>query len=114
VPQPITLTRVNIAPSKYFATFKGDSGIVQEEITKSQLDSTPTKDGYIWLSSSEKIAFDTPTGMLADWQYATQSNGFHWIKIPGYTMIKIDPVYISKNILSQAGANFIHLKAGTE
>ena len=99
----IKLTKVNIAADKYFAKFDMVGYISTEEIDPSLYSSIQIKDGAIWVSSASKISFDTPTGNLSDNEYATQLNGFHWVKIRGYAMTKIDPGYITNNILSSAG-----------
>ena len=106
------LKLVNIVDDRYFHDFRMDSDktIVAVATTKESIDSltisasimpTLSKATYVW--SAAKIGFDTPTGELSDSQYATQVNGFHWVKIPGYAVIKINPEFIKNNILSPAG-----------
>ncbi len=102
------LTRVNIGSNKYVNKFEMlDETFVEEITTKEAYDNlsviTPTKTDSVWLSSAIKISFDTPTGELSDGEYATQENGFHWIKILGYAVTKINPEFIKNNILSPAG-----------
>ena len=106
------LTQVAITNNRYFHNFKRDSDsvIVSAITTKESYDAladsasikpTLPQTAYVW--SAAKIGFDTPTGELIDGLYATQVNSFHWVKIPSYAVIKIDPVYIKNNNLSPAG-----------
>ena len=99
MPTPIALQKVNIAPSRYYSIVDG----VKTEITEKEYNS-PIKEGEV---RSINIAFDTPTGELSDGQYASQGNGFHWVKIQGYKLIKIDPDMISKEKTTVAGLNKI-------
>jgi hypothetical protein len=67
----------------------------------------PTQIGYTWISSYSTIGFDTPLGQLQDNQYATQTNGAQWVKIPNYPMSKLSSGYIINNRLSQEGIDKI-------
>jgi len=102
---PITLQKVNIAVFKYWSTVSE----VSTEITEEEYNSGPKGDAVY----SKRIAFNTPDGKLADGQYATQVNGFHWVKIPGYTVVKISSAYIKSNTLSSQGIAKILTEAGT-
>ena len=102
------LKKVNIGANRYFHKFKlADDSIVEKITTKESVDNSPvnrpTKTDATWFMSSCRIGFDTPTGELADGEYATQVNGFHWVKIVGYDAVKILPEYIKDNILSKEG-----------
>lgn len=112
MPDTIKLTKVNIGPFKYYSTFKVDGVVSAQEVAVVNLDETnsdPT-----WVSSSKCISFATPSGNLSDNQYATQTNGYHWVKIPGYTLIKIFPEHIKNNTLSLAGIDYIKFWGGVE
>ena len=108
----IKLTKVGIGPFKYLSTFKVDGQLTTQEVAVVELNETNTDP--TWVSSSKCISFATPTGNLSDNQYATQANGHHWVKIPGYTTCKISPEFISKGTLSQAGIDYIKIWAGEE
>jgi len=102
------LKQVSIGADRYVNTFElTDKSIVTEDTTKMAYDNLttiqPTKVDGTWLYSSTKVGFDTPTGELSDGQYATQVNGFHWVKIAGYDMVKILPEYIKSDVLSKDG-----------
>ena len=102
------LKQVKIGENLYVNKFElSDKTIITEATTKLAYDSlataTPTKTDTKWVASSIRIGFDTPTGELSDGQYATQDNGFHWVKIEGYDMVKILPEYIKNDILSKEG-----------
>ena len=102
------LTKVDIGDFRYFHKFElEDKTLVTEVTTKETYDNlsatTPTKIDSTYKMSSIRIGFDTPTGELGDGQYATQENGSHWVKLKGYTMIKILPEYIKDDILSNEG-----------
>ena len=105
------LTKVNIGTNRYVHKFKlSDGTIVTENTTKGSYDNLsikghprPVKVGATWFMSSIRIGFDTPTGGLSDNQYATQDNGFHWVKLVGHDMVKILPEYIKNSILSKEG-----------
>ena len=107
----IKLTKVNIGPNKTYVTSNIDGEFVTQEVMYVPLeeDLSPT-----FVSSATKISFATVSGQLSDNEYATQANGFHWVKIPGYKMYKINPEFISKNILSQAGITFIQTNSVAE
>lgn len=116
----IKLTKVNILGKKYYSTFRlNDSWMLQtNEITEQEyVDASttiPVLSGYTYVSSAKKIAFDTFTHDLSDKQYATQENGFHWVKIPKYKIYKINPEYITNDTLSQAGIDFIQTNSEPE
>ena len=102
------LQKVEIGSNLYVNKFElVDKTIIVEPSTKEVYDnlsvSKPTKVDAVWKMSSIRIGFDTPTGELGDGQYATQENGFHWVKLEGYDMRKINPEYIKDNILLDEG-----------
>ena len=105
------LTKVNIGTNRYVHKFKLSNGtVVTESTTKASYDnlsikdsSRPVKAGATWFMSSIRIGFDTPTGELSDNQYATQDNGFHWVKLVGHDVVKVLPEYIKNDILSKEG-----------
>lgn len=102
------LKKVDIGANRYVHKFKlADKTIVTEIATKETYDNLattkPTKTDATWAMSSIRIGFDTPTGELSDGEYATQENGFHWVKIAGYDMEKVLPEYIKNDILSKEG-----------
>ena len=101
MPTPIALAKVNIAGYKYWTSEDGK----RTEITEEQFSAGPTGS----VVYSKRIAFDTPTGELSDGQRATQENGFHWVKISGYVVIKIDPDMVAKDKTTVAGLNKILL-----
>jgi len=103
MPTPISITKVDVAGFKYHSSVRG-------EITEEQYDAGPIGSEVI----SKRIAFNTLTGKLTDGQYATQVNGFHWVKIPGYKVIKIDPGMVAKNKTTVAGLNKILLDSEAE
>jgi len=107
----IKLTKVNIGPNKIYSTFNIGGELVTQEVMVVPLDGEldPT-----FVGSATKISFATLSGNLEDNQYATQPNGFHWVKLPGYKMYKIDPGFINKNFLSQTGIDFIHTNSVLE
>lgn len=94
----INLTKVNIAPDRYYLRRSG----VLQEIPKPSPEEM-VEGGY-WCS---QISFDTPSGFLSDNQYATQANGYHWVKIKNYAMTKIAPEHIVNDVLSNDGLNYI-------
>ncbi len=113
------LTKVNIGSNKYVNKFEMlDETFVEEITTKEAYDNisvtAPTKTDAVWVSSAIKIAFDTPTGKLSDGEYATQENGFHWIKIKGYAVTKINPEFIKDDILSPEGEIDVKERSDTE
>ena len=100
------LIKINIGANIYINKFElVDKTIVTEVTTEEIYESllAPTKTDAIWKQSSIRIGFDTPTGKLTDSQYATQENGFHWVKIPGYAVTKINPEFIKDDILTPEG-----------
>jgi len=100
------LTKVNIGEDRYFNKFElSDKTNISEATTKEDFDSPdePIKEDATLIQSSIKIGFDTSTGELRDGEYATQENGFHWIKISGYAVTKINPEFIKDSILSPEG-----------
>ncbi len=107
----IKLTKVNIGPNKTFSTFNIDGELVTQEVMYVPLDEEL---GPTFVGAATKITFATVSGNLEDNQYATQPNGYHWVKIPGWTTCKIPPEFINKNILSQAGIDYIHIWSGEE
>jgi hypothetical protein len=107
----VKLTKVNIGPNKTYSTFNIDGELVTQEVMVVPLDEELNS---TFVGSVTKISFVTPSGKLEDNQYATQPNGFHWVKLPSYEMYKIDPGFISKNILSQAGIDFIYTNSVLE
>jgi len=110
----IKLTKVDIVADKYFAKFDTDGSISKEEIDSTSFDSVQSKVDAVWLSSARKISFDTPTGQLRDGEYATQLNGFHWVKITGYAVIKVRPGVVTNNALQQKGIEEVKLKSVEE
>ena len=96
----IRLIKVDIAPSKIYSTFNVDGVFTTQEIMVVPLDGEIDQ---TWVRSATKITFATLTGKFSDNQYATQANGFHWVKIPNYEVIKINPEFIDKNRLSDVG-----------
>ena len=112
---PVKLTKVNIGPSKNIVTLKDSLGVSTQAVMVVDMDGNIViPEGSTFVGAATKISFSTLSGELSDNEYATQANGFHWVKLPGYTMIKIDPGYISKNTLSQAGVDFVQKESGTE
>jgi hypothetical protein len=59
------------------------------------------------------IDFDTPTGDLADLQYAVQENGYVWVKAPGYKLIKIPPEYVNLPTKTVSKEGIVYLKANS-
>ena len=111
----IKLTKVNIGLSKNVITVKNAQGVTtQAEMVVDMEGNIIVPEGSTLISSATKISFSTLSGNLEDNQYATQPNGFHWVKLPGYKMYKIDPEFISKNILSQEGIDFIYTNSVAE
>ena len=102
------LKKVAIGENRYVHKFKlANDSIVTVATTKASYDNLattkPIHTSATWIMSSIRIGFDTPTGNLSDGQYATQDNGYHWVKIPGYAVTKIDPEFINNKNLSPAG-----------
>jgi hypothetical protein len=63
---------------------------------------------------STRIYFDTPSGELTNGLYATQANGYHWVKIAGYAITKLAPEFIVNNTISQAGIDEIKARSVVE
>ena len=100
----IKLTKVNIGPERYYARM---AGLLQEIPKPAEGDMTHD----YWC---QQISFDTPSGFLSDNKYATQANGFHWVKINRYAMTKIVPEFIVNDILSAEGIAEIKRRGVTE
>lgn len=101
----IKLTKVNIGPERYYLRM---SGLLQE-IPK-PAEGEIVEGGY-WC---QQISFDTPSGFLSDNQYATQENGYHWVKINRYAMTKIAPQFITNDILNAEGITEIKNRSEVE
>ena len=102
------LKKVSIGADRYIHKFKRANGTIVEVLAlKSSYDNLaivqPTLPDLTWISSSIRIGFDTPTGLLSDGEYATQENGFHWVKLADRDMTRILPEYIAANKLSDEG-----------
>ena len=100
--------KVSIGADRYIHKFKRDNGTIVEVLAlQSSYDNLaivqPTLPDLTWISSSIRIGFDTTNRTLSDGEYATQDNGFHWVKIADCDMVKILPEYISANKLSDEG-----------
>lgn len=110
----VKVTKVNITGSKYVAKYKdAQDDITYEDVIITGIEDIPTPPtGKTWEGTSRVIVFDTPSGTLTNNQYATQANGYHWVKLPKCSLIKIDPGYVINNILSQAGVDWITAYAG--
>lgn len=116
------LTKVDMAAERYYHKFRLAGGtVITEETTKTVFDNLsvkgnpqPTKTGGTWQMSYDTPAFDTLSKELGDNQYATQINGYHWVKLPGFKMEKIDPGYIISDDLSSAGEMLIKELAEVE
>ena len=117
----IKLTKVNIGANRYFNKYKNNATgyVVNVETTKEVYDAivalvepAPDKPGAAYVGSYTAIGFEG--GDLADNYYATQANGFHWVKINKYAMIKVFPEHITNNTLSNEGINYIKIWAGAE
>ena len=113
------LQKVEIGSNLYVNKFEQvDKTITTEFISKEDYDnlsvSIPTMIDAVWKMSSIRIGFDTLTGELGDGQYATQENGFHWVKLIGYDLIKILPEFIINDILSDEGIEKIKKDSSEE
>ena len=108
----IKLTKVNIGPTRYIVYQDG----VPSEVSTSVFMVVDIDGNTIYNYSewSKQIGFATPTKTLLDKQYATQENGYHWVKIAGYSTIKIPPEHIVNGTLSQAGIDYIKTWSGVE
>src|SRR3989337_2580073 len=96
----IKLTKVEIGPTRYIVYQDGVSSEVNSDVFMVvDIDGNTIYNYSKW---SQQIGFATPSKDLSDKQYATQANGYHWVKIPGYSMIKIPPEHITNNTLNQA------------
>src|SRR4030042_5996734 len=103
----IKLTKVNIGPTRYIVYQDGVPSEVSAEVFMVvDLEGNVIYNYENW---NKQIGFTTPSKELSDKQYATQANGYHWVKIAGYSTIKIPPEYITNNILSQAGIDYIKI-----
>ena len=109
---PVKLTKVNIGPTRYIVFQDG----VPTEVSASVFMVVDMEGNIIYNYSdwSKRIGFVTPSKSLSDKEYATQENGFHWVKLRGYAMIKINPEFITNDTLSQEGVDYINLHAGVE
>ena len=114
------LKKVNIGANKYVHKFKlADEKVITEFTTKVSYDNLkdqikPTKPDAAGFMSSIRIGFDTPSGDLSDGDYATQKNGYHWVKLAGYEVWKVMPEDVHNDNLSKAGEKSIKEKAGPE
>ena len=102
------LKEVSIGENRYIHKFKRANGTIVEVLAlKDSYDNLaivqPTLPDYTWISSSIRIGFGNTAGPLDDGKYATQVNGYHWVKLEGYKMKKISPEYIVKSVLSPEG-----------
>ena len=116
---PIKLSKVDIGPNRYWATFKRISdgaeisiqvleNNIEGVVVSSNQDIQTLLQNYELIKHATKISFSTLSENLSDKEYATQENGFHWVKIPGYKVIKIKPEHIdSKGTLSSGGQAYI-------
>jgi len=101
----IKLTKVNIGPTRYIVYQEGVPSEVSAEVF--MVVDIEGNVVYNYSNWNKQIGFSTPSKELLDKQYATQTNGYHWVKIAGYKMYKIPPEYITNNTLSQAGIDYI-------
>ena len=104
----IRLSEKNIGDNRYYHTFRlGGGSKVTVRTTALSYENlsviAPTMPDATWLYSSIRIAFDTTSGNLDNEQFATQENGYHWVKLTGYILTKIAPEYIDKKVLSTEG-----------
>jgi len=112
---PVKLTKVEIGEFRYSYKFKLSNGnIVEVMVLGVNFDALLGRDVIIpeypsatFIGATKHIGFDSPPRSLVDKEYATQLNGYHWVKIAGYAMIKIAPEYIVSNSLSNAGVTLI-------
>lgn len=122
---PIQLTKVRIGQNKYYALFRKPDGTdiriqIQDRDYPDVLSSKNIEvkgilqAGGVWKRSSVNISFITSSGNLSDNQYATQENGFHWVKIAGYKIYKIAPELIVSDLLSDEGISFIQVNSEAE
>ena len=106
----IKLTKVDIGPTRYIVYEDGVPSEVSAEVF--MVVDIDGKVIYNYSEWSQQIGFATLSKDLSDKQYATQANGYHWVKIPGYAVIKIPPEHITNNTLNQAGIDYIKIWAG--
>ena len=115
----IRLTERNIGENKYIHKFmRPNGGIITVMTTASSYNdlvhTQPVYPDATWVMSSIRIGFDTPTGDLGNKEFATQANGYHWVKLRGYVMRKIPPEYIVGVTLSPEGAALIETEGNAE
>ena len=99
------LSQVNIGPQRYYHRFRlANDSIMVVVALKESFDAILVRDcefpvfsNATYLGSVAKISFDTVSKDLSDGEYATQVNGYHWVKISGCTVVKIDPEFIKNN-----------------
>ena len=114
------LIKVNIGANKYVHKFRlEDKTVITEATTKASYDNLkdqikPTKPDATWFMSSIRIGFDTPSGNLSDGEYATQKNGYHWVKLAGYEMWKVMPEDVHNDNLLKGAEKKIEEYAGPE
>src|SRR4030042_1000225 len=108
----IKLTKVEIGPTRYIVYQEGVPSEVSAEVF--MVVDMEGNTIYNYENWSKQIGFATPSKELSDKQYATQANGYHWVKIPGYSTIKVLPEHITNNNLSQAGIDYIKIWSGEE
>lgn len=105
----IKLTKVEIGQPKYIVYEDGVPSEVSAEVFMVvDIEGKVIYNYNVW---SKQIGFLTPSKELSDKQYATQANGYHWVKIPGYSTVKVFPEHITNNTLSQAGIDYIKIWA---
>lgn len=108
----IKLTKVNIGSPRYIVYENG----VPSEVSASVF-MVVDEEGHVIYNYKDytiQMGFDTLSKTLSDKQYATQTNGYHWVKIPGYKITKIAPEFIVNNTLSQAGIDEIKARSEVE
>jgi|SRR3972149_10304484 len=111
----IKLTKVNIGPSKNVVTLKDSQGVSTQAVMVVDMDGNIViPEGSTFVGAATKISFSTLSGELSDNEYATQENGFHWVKIKNYAMTKIAPEYIVGDVLSNEGINEIKKRSVTQ
>ena len=119
---PVKLTKVEIGDFRYSYKFRLENGnIVEVMILGVNFDALLGRDVIIpeypsatFIGATKHIGFDSPPRSLADKEYSTQPNGYHWVKIAGYAMIKIAPEYIVNGTLSNAGVTLIQTESVAE
>lgn len=115
----IRLAEKNIGEDKYIHKFRlANDSVVEVATTQAAYDNlhvvAPTLPSATWLCSSIRIGFDTPSGNLGNEEFATQENGYHWVKLTGYRLLKIDPEYIVRKVLSTEGEAWIKQEGNEE